>query len=267
MRKILAVIKILLLIFWTLAVYSVYAVGFIFLKLFKMSYEPWRNRCLQIWGRIALGCLSIKVEIKGKVPEPPFFLVCNHLSYIDIFIFYYCLKTTFVSKAEVKHWLVVGLMARSLGVIFINRKRKRDVFRVNTIISSKINKNQGVVLFPEGRTSAGDRVFPFLPPLLQHPAIEGLDVHYAAIRYQTGEEDEPASQSVSWWDEVSLLPHMIRLASNRSIKAQVTFGEDKIRGNDRKLLAAELQKKVESIFVPMVQKDVDESKKAGVLVD
>ncbi|MDX1641645.1 MAG: lysophospholipid acyltransferase family protein [Balneolaceae bacterium] len=253
MRKIVAIIKSLLSLIVTAIVYIIYATGLFFIRLFNKPFEPWRNRCLKVWGTLVLRCLSTKIEIKGTPPEPPFFLVSNHLSYLDIPVYYSCLKNTFVSKAEVKDWPVVGLMARTLGIIFIDRKRKRDVHRVNSVISSKINDKQGVILFPEGKTSAGDKILPFRPSLLQHPAIEGLDVHYAAIRYQTGKGDQPARHSVSWWDDSSLGEHLIRLASNKSIIAEVTFGDISIQKEDRKELASELQKRVESVFIPMSQ--------------
>ncbi len=256
MRKIVAVGKALLFILSTLFAYIIYAAGLIFIRLFRKRYEPWRNRCFRIWGKLSLRSLSMNLEIHGKPPEPPFFLVSNHLSYTDIPVYAYCLKTTFVSKAEIKYWPVVGLMARSLGIIFINRKRKSDVKRVNTIISQRINDNQGVVLFPEGRTSAGEKVMNFKPSLLQHPAVEGIDVHFAAIRYQTGENDPPAFETVSWWEDVSLFKHLIGLASNRSITVQITFGEQSIWKEDRKELARELQNRVESVFVPMTQKKI-----------
>ncbi|WP_234572142.1 lysophospholipid acyltransferase family protein [Rhodohalobacter sp. 614A] len=251
MRKITAVIKSFLCILSTGLVYTIYAIGLLFIRIFKGRYEPWRNKCLKLWGKLALTSLGVKVEMKGTPPEPPFFLVSNHLSYIDIPVYYYCLKTTFVSKAEIKNWPIVGLMARSLGIIFIDRNRKRDVQRVNTVISNKINDRQGVVLFPEGKTSAGDDIMPFRPSLLQHPAIEGLQVHYAAIRYQTSEKDVPARDSVAWWQDISMFQHLIGLASNRSITAEVTFGEKSIRKEDRKVLAAELHKEVKSVFNPM----------------
>lgn len=254
MRKALAVIKSLLCILSTGFIYTIYAIGLIFIRLFNFQYEPWRNRCLKIWGKLALECLGVKVTIKGTPPEPPFFLVSNHLSYIDIPLYYYCLKTTFVAKAEVKNWPVVGLMARSIGIIFIDRNRKRDVHRVNTIISDKINGRQGVVVFPEGKTSAGDEIRPFKPSLLQHPALEGLRVHYAIVRYQTGKKDVPARQSVAWWQDTGMFQHLIGLASNRSITAEVTFGEKSIKNDDRKVLAIELQKEVESLFIPMTDK-------------
>lgn len=251
MRKFTAIIKSALCILSTFLIYTLYAAGLIFVRLFRFQYEPWRYRCLKIWGKLTLICFGIKIEIKGTPPEPPFYLVSNHLSYIDIPVYYYCLKTTFVSKAEVKDWPVVGLMARSLGIIFIDRKRKRDVHRVNTIISNKINDRQGVILFPEGKTSPGDEIMPFRPSLLQHPAVEGLQVHYAAIRYETSDGDIPARESVAWWDDSSMLQHLIRLASNRSITAEVTFGEKSIKRDDRKLLANELHKEVKSVFNPM----------------
>lgn len=252
MRKILAGIKVIAFISATLGIYSLYAVGYVFLRLTGFHSEPWRNICLKFWGKVALTCLGVKTVIEGKPPEPPFFLVSNHLSYIDILVYYYALKTTFVSKAEVKHWPLLGMMARTLGIIFIDRTRKRDVHRVNTIISEQINDRQGVVLFPEGKTSPGDEILPFRPSLLQYAAEEEINVHYAAIRYQTGENDIPARISVSWWqDDIPLLTHLFRLASNRSITANVIFGEKEIVHMDRKLLAEKLYEEVNAIFHPM----------------
>lgn len=251
MRKAIAIIKVLVFITFTIANYSFFALGFIVARLFGRSYEPWRNRCLKFWGKYSMKCLGVDIKIEGTPPEPPFFLVSNHLSYIDVPVYYYALKTTFVAKSEIKHWPVVGPMARTLGIIFIDRKRKRDVHRVNTIIADKINKNQGVVLFPEGGTSPGDEIMPFRPSLLQHPVEANFDVHYAVIRYETGENDRPARDTVSWWQDMSLMEHFIGLASNRSITATVTFGQKSFKNDDRKILAGKLQKEAKKMFISM----------------
>lgn len=251
MRKGIAVIKIIMFITFTIANYTFFALGLIVAKLLGRKSEPWRNRCLKFWGKYSLRCLGAKIEIEGTPPEPPFFLVSNHLSYIDIPVYYHALKTTFVAKSEIKHWPVVGFMAKTLGIIFIDRTRKRDVHRVNSIIAEKINKHQGVVLFPEGQTSPGDEIMPFRPSLLQHPVEADFNVHYAVIRYETGKKDPPARVTVSWWQDVSLMEHFVGLASNRSITATVTFGRKSLKNDDRKVLAGELQKEAKKMFIPM----------------
>lgn len=256
MRKAIAIIKILVFITFTILNYIFFGVGLIVLKLSGRSYEPWRNRCLKFWGKYSMKCLGVTIEIEGKPPEPPFFLVSNHLSYIDVPVYYYALKSTFVAKSEIKHWPVVGPMARTLGIIFIDRKRKRDVHRVNTIIADKINIHQGVVLFPEGGTSPGDEIMPFRPSLLQHPVEANFNVHYAVIRYETGEKDQPARDTVAWWQDISLMEHFIGLASNRSITATVTFGQKSLKHDDRKILAGKLQNEVKKVFIPMKAKDL-----------
>jgi 1-acyl-sn-glycerol-3-phosphate acyltransferase len=254
MIKIFALLKIIGIVTCTLFLYTVYAVGLAIITLAGKPFEGWRNRCLRAWGRGFANILNMEIEVEGTPPAPPFFLVSNHLSYSDIPVYASVLDTTFVSKAEVKDWPVMGFMARTLGIIFVNRSRKRDLSRVNKEISEQVNERQGVVLFPEGMTSPGDKVLRFRPSLLEHAAAEKIEVSYAAIRYETSNGDVPAHQSVCWWGRTPLHKHLFMLASNRSIHVQVTFGKNRIKMNDRKLLAQKLHQRVEELFLPVVDK-------------
>jgi 1-acyl-sn-glycerol-3-phosphate acyltransferase len=258
MMKLFALLKIISLIICTLLAYSMYAAGLLFIKMSGKHYERWRNQIMRFWGKASARILSMKVEVEGTPPSPPFFLVSNHLSYIDIPMYASVLDTTFISKAEVKDWPVMGFMARTLGIIFVDRSRKRDVTRVNKEISEQLNERQGVVLFPEGMTSPGNGVLRFRPPLLEHPAREEIEVCYSAIRYETSTGDVPAHHSVCWWGGTPLHTHMFRLASNRNITVQIKFGEERINLNDRKLLAEKLHDRVKSIFIPVVDKEQKE---------
>lgn len=247
MKFIRSLLKTLFTIVATLFFYGCYAIGFLVLKLFRQETGVLRNYCLNLWGKSVCKILSIKVEVEGTIPEPPFFLVSNHLSYVDIMIFFSTLKTTFVSKAEVKNWPVIGLMARTLEIIFIDRRRKSDVARVNQSVADQISEYKGVVLFPEGTTSSGESLLPFKPSILEHPAKSRMPVHYAYITYETGPTDEDAINSVCWWNDETFGSHFFKFARNRSTKAHIWFGEETLHKDDRKELAAELYKKVKTL--------------------
>ncbi len=257
MRKIAAFIKVFLFLMATLTIYVVYAVPYIFIRLFRLHFEPWRNKCLRFWGKYSTAVLGLKITVEGTPPKPPFFVVSNHLSYLDIPVFFSIIDTTFVSKSEVKHWPVIGIMARTLGILFVNRSLRRDVTRVNREISEQLNDRQGVVLFPEGMTSPGEKILRFRPSLLEHAASENLNVSYAAIRYETAPDDIPAYKSVCWWGSTPLHTHLFGVAMTKKVEVTVRFGSDTIQSNDRKELAQKLQENVERIFIPVVE-DLDE---------
>jgi lyso-ornithine lipid O-acyltransferase len=253
MYRIAAIFKIVLLLVNTFVLYSIYFFFLIFIKIFRRRYEPWRNQIMTWWGKGFAKILSMDLKVEGSIPEPPFFLVSNHLSYIDVPVYSSMLKTTYVSKMEVRHWPFIGFMAKTLGIIFVDRRKKRDVSRVNREISEQLNEYQGVVLFPEGMTSPGKEILPFRPPLLEHAASENIEVSYSALRYRTLKGGLPAYKSVCWWGNVPLHKHLFLLASNKRIIVTIRFGNDRLRNPDRKKLAEELHQKVSRIFLPMTE--------------
>jgi len=241
----------------TFVYYLIYLLGFLFIKLFNYRYESWRNTCMALWGKAVIKLLSMEVRIEGAAPEPPFFLVSNHLSYLDIPIYSAYIDTTYVAKAEIKRWPIVGFMAKTLGIIFIDRTKRSDVKRVNNLIASNLNDKQGVLLFPEGTTSPGLQVLKFRPSLLEHAAVSTLSVSYSSIRYETVEDDVPAYKSVCWWGNKSMLKHLLMVSQNRKILVDIRFGSELVVNDDRKLLALDLHQKVTSIFKP-VTNNMDE---------
>ncbi len=246
-----APIKVFLFPLITLICYLLYLVGYLFIKVFRMRYEYWRNKCMALWGRMVIKLFSMEIRLEGTPPKPPFFIVSNHLSYLDIPIYSAFIDTTFVAKAEIKKWPVVGFMATTLGIIFIDRTKRTDVKRVNNLIASNLNDQQGVTLFPEGTTSPGLEILRFRPSLLEHAAVSNIDVSYSTLRYETLEKDQPAYKSVCWWGNKSMLKHLFQLSKNRKVLVDIRFGAETVNHTDRKILAMELHKKVTSIFEPV----------------
>lgn len=253
MRLIFAIFKVISVISVTLGVYTILITGYSLLRIFNRPVDRWRNNTLRTWGKLAAKSLSISVNIEGTPPEPPFFLVSNHLSYVDIIVLFSRLNTTFVAKSEVANWPVIGFIARTIGVVFIDRTRRSDVARVNAQITNSVTDERGLTLFPEGTTSPGSKVLRFRAGLLDYPARSDIGAHYCALSYSTSNKngEDNAYRVVSWWGDSGLLTHVIRLAKEKSIKATIAFGDTVVKEDDRKILAQKLQKKVSDVFTPM----------------
>lgn len=211
---------------------------------------PLRRWVMRWWGRSLLAVLGVRVETSGEPPRPPFVLVANHMSYLDIPLLASRAGGVFVAKHEIAGWSLIGPVVASLGTIFVNRGVKRDIPRVLARIEEVLAEGDGVILFPEGTSTAGDEVAPFRPSLLEAPARGRLPVSCAALSYRTGAGEPPPQTAVCWWGDMTLLDHVWRLTHLRRIEARLAFGERTSSADDRKVLAADVERRVRGLFVP-----------------
>ncbi|WP_372633893.1 lysophospholipid acyltransferase family protein [Fodinibius sp.] len=212
----------------------------------------WKNTIIGYWAWMVIKITGMYVNLKGTPPESPFFLVSNHLSYMDIVPLWLCLDGTFVAKSEVRSWLFFGWATRTLGVIFIDRNVRRDVQRVNALTASAITEDQGVIVFPEGTSSKGASVKPFHASLLEFPASSAIPVSYTTITYRSYDPAKPADTHICWWGEMPFFSHFWELLTLTGFEATITFGEKKMVESDRKMLANRLRQAVADNFRPVV---------------
>lgn len=251
MSKIRGIFKLALLLIFTLSTYAIYAVGLTVPKILRRRYEPWRNLFMRTWAEGTAFIFNMNVEIEGSPPDTPFFLVSNHLSYLDIIPLYLSLRCTFVAKQDVRSWPVLGFMVYSVGVIFVDRDRKTDVKRVNKELSGSMNDYQGLIFFPEATSSGGEDILPFHASLLQFPAEQEIPVHAASIRYKTSANDQHARDSVCFFGaRDGFLEHLMKLAQTTNIDCKIKFSDKTVTSNDRKELAQKLRENVKEIFEP-----------------
>ncbi len=210
----------------------------------------WRQRVLRRWSGAVCRALAVEVELAGPAPREPCFLVANHLGYLDIVVLGSALDTLFVSRADVADWPVIGHLASCGGTLFLERSRKRTLLDVNRRIAAALSAGSGVVVFPEGTSSGGERVLPFRPSLLAPAAELGLPVRYAALSYTTLAPDPPASEAVCWWRDMPFGPHVLGLLGLSGVRARVAFGAETVRSSDRKELAQKLWQGVSVAITP-----------------
>lgn len=212
----------------------------------------WRTTLFHYWARGVRVVIGMKIDTQGPAPEPPFYLVSNHLGYIDVVLLASQLRCTFVARADVADWPVMGSLCRGAGTLFIDRTNKRDIPRVMARIRQVVGSGGGIVVFPEGTSTGGDGVARFKPSLLETAATEALPVSYAALSYRTPAGSVPAQLSVCWWGDMPFAGHVVSMLGLPEIRATLRFGSDRIVDRDRKALARRLRSAVEAQFQPVV---------------
>jgi 1-acyl-sn-glycerol-3-phosphate acyltransferase len=235
-----AIFRVIFISSGTFILYLIFMAGTVFLFLRPTRLARWRNFMVQSWAKMTARFMGIRIHLRGNSPTPPFFVVSNHLSYIDIIVYFTQMNCVFISKKEVNSWPIVGYLARVANTLFIDRRNHRDIARVNGLISGNINAQQGVILFPEGTSTRGDTVKPFKPSLLEYPAGKNMPVSYATIRYRTPPGAPREDQSVCWWGEMTFGSHVFNLFKIPYFDAFIEFGQEAVQHNHRKILAQHL---------------------------
>src|SRR5215470_16286710 len=248
MRYIRAAIRFLLFLILTFGIYFAWFLSSFFIP----NKIYWRQLCFQQWSRGFARIAGMKIEVIGNVPRAPFFLVANHLGYMDIPAIRAVVNGVFVAKAEIRGWFVAGKIISDMGMIFIDRQNRRDIPRAGAKIISRLSDGEGVIVFPEGTSTKGEDVLPFNSSFLQFAAQSDVPVSYASLSYRTPEGEMTASQAVCWWDDTTFARHMLRLFTLPTFTAIVSFGDEPVLSTDRKKLAGELRERVREQFIPVL---------------
>jgi 1-acyl-sn-glycerol-3-phosphate acyltransferase len=207
---------------------------------FPLCSPALRDRLIMVWARRMLSVLGVRARV-GPAPILPggALLVCNHVSWLDIYLIYAAQRVHFVSKSEVRAWPVAGWLAHKTGTLFLERGRRADTARVNAEMRALMQRGAWVAVFPEGTTSDGRGLRRFLPSLLQ-PAVElNCPIVPAALRYRTLTGEYSAAPA--YIDQISLWQSFRQITSEPGLIAELHFGEPILPNGHRRDLAAQAE--------------------------
>lgn len=172
------------------------------------------------WSAGLLAALGVRLRADGVYRPGATLLVINHVSWLDIAAVHaVCPRARFVSKADVRHWPLLGWLIGAVGTLFIERERKRDALRVVHQMAQALEAGDTVAVFPEGTTGDGHTLLPFHANLLQAAIATGTPVQAVALGYS--EPGHAVSPTVAWVGATTLAHSVWHIAGARGIEVHV----------------------------------------------
>lgn len=208
----------------------------------------------RLWSRAVLALLGMKRRVRGAPIRKGGVLTANHASWLDIVSLRSVRRINFVSKAEVRDWPGVGLIAAACETIFIERKRTAAK-RQQQELEDRMRKDELLCIFPEGTSTDGLRVLPFKSSLLSVLFLDGVReralVQPVSVVYRVRPGADLPPNFYGWWGSMSFEGHIWSVAT-RSFggEVEIVFHEPMRVADweDRKALAARCEADVRSAF-------------------
>ena len=194
--------------------------------------EPERLESVRAWlaGAAAILGVSLQVRVDPRadaLPDGGNLWLPNHISWLDIPLLGSIRPgTVFLAKSEIRHWPVIGRLARLAGTEFIERGRGSEA--AAAAVADGLSHGRQMVVFAEGTTSEGHSVRRFHARLLG-PAVEtGRPVVPVALRYRDMEGNPTTAPA--FVGKESLWPSLWRVLSARGLEARVDLLEPIVPG-------------------------------------
>ncbi|MBM3502290.1 MAG: 1-acyl-sn-glycerol-3-phosphate acyltransferase [Alphaproteobacteria bacterium] len=177
--------------------------------------SPLSRQIPRLYHGLALKVIGLRVVHHGEIAaERPILFVANHSSWLDILVLNTLTTVSFVTKAEVRTWPLIGYFAVLQHSVFVERRAARTADTKDEI-TRRLEMGDRLVLFPEGTSSDGNRVLPFKSaffavaerPINGRPLlVQPVSVAYTALDgIPLGRQLRPI---FTWFADMDLFSHL-----------------------------------------------------------
>jgi len=213
-------------------------------------------KIVQHWMWRGSRVLGLNIQVSGVPYSKSAVLVSNHISWLDIVAIAATTPVTFVSKSDLRHWPIVGVLAESTGTVFIKRGSLLAVNKTLSHINEIMVSGRKMVFFPEGTTTIGEKVNKFNSALFESSNRANSPVQPIAISYfHKGNPDRDIAPYV---DDDHFVLHLWNLFRVGKLDVQLDF-LDEISANtySRQELALRSQERIAEILETSVMINED----------
>ncbi|CAI3928468.1 1-acyl-sn-glycerol-3-phosphate acyltransferase (PlsC) (PDB:1IUQ) [Commensalibacter communis] len=185
--------------------------------------------------------LGLDLRIFGKLAEQkhqsssqkrPIIYIVNHTSWLDIASIGGLVPGAFVAKEEIGSWPVISTLCRLGRVLFVSRQRQSTIKEQQTM-EKRLEEGGNLILFPEGTSTEGSHLAPFLSsffvlakPIAKNvaypiPIIQPISVVYDRLgMLPVNRFRRPI---YSWYGDMELTPHLWDFCKWSEMRASIIY--------------------------------------------
>ena len=208
---------------------------------------PGRTKVQRIYCRLVLRCFGVRITVSGSPIRNlrGVLVVSGHISWLDAFCIGSVLPGSFVARADMFSGGAIGIVARIMKIIPIERASLRRLPEVVDVVARRLRAGQTVVAFPEGTTWCGRRgethqgSGSFYPAMFQAAIDAARPVQPLRLSYH--HVDGTVSTAPAFVGDDTLLRSIGRLLTVRRTLARVHVESLQLPGTNRRDLARRCQ--------------------------
>ena len=193
-----------------------------------------RQRALELTAHhSSLFLKKLNIQVRSHLSHQDlfkqnFFMVCNHMSYLDILVLSSIQPAVFVTSVEVERSFFLGDIAKWGGSFFVDRVNHRKIKGEIETLTGFLHNRFNVFVFPEGISTNGMEVLPFKKSLFRVPFQAQHPVLPISLKYTHIDQEafSPANcDRVCWYGEMGFAPHFLQLMGLKEVRVEVHYRE------------------------------------------
>lgn len=205
------------------------------------------SRITRLWARGMAKILNLHVKKYGDISDVKGgLIVSNHLGYLDIIAHGTLLPVRFTSTVAISTWPIIGPFIDFSRPVLVNRTSAPASRKSSRDFAKTMAQGMYLIVYPEGTSTDGKSgIRPFKSTSFDAAVIGNKTILPIITRYR----EVPGRETVCWYGDMTLIPHLWRILGYSSIDVELYFLDPVLpEGRSRKDLATFVHSVMEEAY-------------------
>lgn len=187
------------------------------------------SRIVQFYCYTTTKIFRMRVVVHGEKEhleaDKNYFIVANHLSYLDIFIFSSVVPASFVTSIEMKKTPVLGQATQAAACLYTERRSRENLSKEIQQVTDGLRNNLNVFVFPEATSTNGEDVIMFRKSMFTAAIEAEKEILPLTINYRivSGEKVTLTNRDrIFWYGDMTFAPHFKKFLLEDHIDVDIT---------------------------------------------